>query len=111
MNNQMRQMKELVQFYKAFGDQTRMRLIRTIASGMIGKISVNDLAEKLGVSQPTVSQHLRILRDIDLIEPNREGYHVYYRINPETLEKFRKLNDKMLEVVFTKCENFPGCDE
>jgi ArsR family transcriptional regulator len=107
MNEQMQKMKELVRFFKAFGDPTRMRLIRAIASGMADKISVNDLAQKLGVSQPTVSQHLRILRDIDLIEPHREGYHVYYRINTEVLEKFKKMNNKMLEVIFTKCDNFP----
>ena len=42
MNEQMQKMKELVQFFKAFGDQTWMRLIRVIASGMVDKINVND---------------------------------------------------------------------
>lgn len=111
MNEQFEKMKELILFYKAFSDQTRMRLIRTIASGMADKISVNDLAKQLGVAQPTVSQHLRILRNIDLIEPEREGYNVYYRINKGTLAKYQKMNDAMLEVIFTKCDQFPHCEE
>jgi DNA-binding transcriptional ArsR family regulator len=111
MNEQMEKMKELVLFFKAFSDQTRMRLIRAIASGMAGKISVNDLAKKLGVAQPTVSQHLRILRGISLIEPERDGYNIYYRINKDTLNKYKTMNEQMLEIIFTECDQFPQCEK
>ncbi len=111
MNEHMKKMKELVRFFKAFSDPTRMRLIRAIASGMADKINVNALAEKLGVAQPTVSQHLRILRDIDLIESERDGYNVYYKINKDTLNKYKIMNEQMLKIIFTKCDQFPNCEE
>jgi DNA-binding transcriptional ArsR family regulator len=110
MKPQMQQMKELVNLFKALGDQTRMRLLRAIASGMADQISVNDLAKMLQVSQPTVSQHLRILKNVDLIEPERDGYHIYYRINLETMEKHKRQINEMFDVVFTKCSSFPHCE-
>ncbi len=104
-------MKELVSLFKALGDQTRMRLMRAIASGMADKVSVNELAEILGVSQPTASQHIRILRSVDLVEPEREGNRVYYRVNRETLESYRDKINSMIDVLFTQCHGFPHCGE
>ena len=109
-NPQMQQMKEMVSFFKAFGDPTRMRLLRSIASGMAGNITVNELADILQVSQPTVSQHLRILRSVQLIEPERDGNRVYYRINKETMDRYRVMIDTMFDVIYTKCGSFPHCD-
>lgn len=111
MNPQMQQMKEMVNLFKALGDQTRMRLLRAIASGMADNINVNDLAKLLKVSQPTVSQHLRILRNIDLIEPERDGYHIYYRINKEVMERYKNQINTMFDVIFNKCKSFPRCED
>lgn len=51
-----------------------------------GEISVGDLVEHLGLSQPTVSKHLRVLRDHDLVTVREEGQHRYYRLNAGPLE-------------------------
>ena len=47
-----------------------------------GEISVGDLVERLGLSQPTVSKHLRVLRDHGLVTVREDGQHRYYRLDP-----------------------------
>lgn len=51
-----------------------------------GEISVGDLVERLGLSQPTVSKHLRVLRDHGLVTVREDGQHRFYRLDPAPLE-------------------------
>ena len=52
-----------------------------------GEISVGDLVERLGLSQPTVSKHLKVLRDHGLVTVREDGQHRYYRLDPGPLEE------------------------
>ena len=66
------------------GDPKRLRLLYLVAEQ---PRNVSELTEMLGVSQPTVSHHLRILRDRGLVEARKEGTTVYYFLsNPRILE-------------------------
>jgi len=66
------------------GDPKRLRLLYLVAER---PRNVSELTEMLGVSQPTVSHHLRILRDRGLVEARKEGTTVYYFLsNPRILE-------------------------
>jgi DNA-binding transcriptional ArsR family regulator len=80
----------LVHIYKALGDRTRLRLVKLLADLQPGDaLCVNALAVKLGISQPAVSQHLGVLRAVDLVIGQRRGYHVHYRLNPGALAAYR----------------------
>ena len=80
----------LVHIYKALGDRTRLRLVKLLADLQPGDaLCVNALAGNLGVSQPAVSQHLGVLRAVDLVIGERRGYHVHYRLNPAALAAYR----------------------
>ena len=80
----------LVPVYKALGDRTRLRLVKLLADlEPGGALCVNALAGKLGISQPAVSQHLGVLRAVDLVIGERRGYHVHYRLNPAALAAYR----------------------
>ena len=52
-----------------------------------GEISVGDLVEQLGLSQPTVSKHLKVLRDHGLVSVREDGQHRYYRLDSNPLEE------------------------
>ena len=52
-----------------------------------GEISVGDLVEHLGLSQPTVSKHLKVLRDHGLVSVREDGQHRYYRLDSAPLEE------------------------
>ncbi len=101
---------ELVTFFKAMGDTARMQLVRMLASGMVNKVSVNELSERLDISQPAVSQHLKILNSIGILEPKKEGYHVFYYVNIEVLNKYKQKIDNMFDIISTKCGDFPKCN-
>lgn len=59
-------------------------------------LCVNDLAQALEVSAAAVSQHLRVLRDADLVAAERRGYFVYYRAKKKTLAKWSKMTNDLL---------------
>lgn len=67
---------------KALSDPLRLRMLSAIASDPRGESCVCDLAELADVAQPTVSHHLRVLKDVDVLESERRGTWVWYRINP-----------------------------
>lgn len=67
---------------KAFADPLRLRMLSAIASDPRGETCVCDLAELADVSQPTVSHHLKVLKDVDVLTSERRGTWVWYRINP-----------------------------
>ncbi|SBV26063.1 transcriptional regulator, ArsR family [Micromonospora krabiensis] len=70
---------------KAFADPARLRLLSLIQSAPQGEASVTDLTAPLGLSQPTVSHHLRILTEAGLLERDKRGVWVYYKIVPSAI--------------------------
>ncbi|HEY8594019.1 MAG TPA: metalloregulator ArsR/SmtB family transcription factor [Devosiaceae bacterium] len=73
----MAELDELVNVLKAAGEVTRLRLLALLASG---ELSVKDLTDILGQSQPRVSRHLKLLADAGLVERYAEGAWAYYRL-------------------------------
>jgi arsenate reductase len=67
---------------KALSDPLRLRMLSAIASDPRGESCVCDLAELADVSQPTVSHHLKVLKDVDVLTSERRGTWVWYRIDP-----------------------------
>jgi len=62
------------------------------------------LAQRLGVSQPAVSQHLKVLKSVNLVKANRMGFHVHYSFQDEVL-KLNGIKIDSLEIKsHTKCE-------
>ncbi|RST02062.1 transcriptional regulator [Streptomyces sp. WAC05374] len=70
--------------FKALGDPVRLRLFSRVASHPGGEACVCDISD-VGVSQPTVSHHLKKLRDVGLLTSERRGTWVYYRVSPGVL--------------------------
>ncbi|UPL17075.1 metalloregulator ArsR/SmtB family transcription factor [Microbacterium aurugineum] len=67
---------------KALSDPLRLRMLSAIASDPRGESCVCDLAELAEVSQPTISHHLKVLKDVDVLTSERRGTWVWYRITP-----------------------------
>jgi ArsR family transcriptional regulator, arsenate/arsenite/antimonite-responsive transcriptional repressor len=77
---------DLSRVFKAMGDPVRLRLLSLIASHAGGEACVCDLTEVFDLSGPTISHHLKVLREAGLIIGERRATWVYYRIRPEVLE-------------------------
>lgn len=71
----------LATLFKALSDPVRLRLLSRVASHPAGEACVCDIAD-VGVSQPTVSHHLKKLREAGLLTSQRRRSWVYYRIEP-----------------------------
>jgi ArsR family transcriptional regulator len=73
--------------FKALGDPTRMAIVNRLAGA--GEVCVCAF-EDLGLSQPTISHHLRILREAGLVDVSRRGTWAYYRLIPESVERLSR---------------------
>ncbi|MBC7631560.1 metalloregulator ArsR/SmtB family transcription factor [Aeromicrobium sp.] len=72
--------------FKALGDPTRMRLVSIVAAHEGGEACVCDLTEPVGLSQPTVSHHLKILVDAGLLTRTKRGTWSFYALVPGSLD-------------------------
>ena len=82
---------ELAGRLKALSDPVRLRLISVVASHAGGDACVCDISVGITVSQPTVSHHLKVLRNAGLLDSDRRGSWVYYRVIPEALQQLSTL--------------------
>jgi ArsR family transcriptional regulator len=78
---------DLARSFKAIGDPVRLRLLSLIASHAGGEACVCDLSGVFELTGPTISHHLKVLREAGLITGERRGTWVYYRIQPEALSR------------------------
>jgi ArsR family transcriptional regulator, arsenate/arsenite/antimonite-responsive transcriptional repressor len=81
----------LAQVFKALGDPVRLRLVSLIGAREGGEVCVCDLTSAFDLSQPTISHHLKVLREAGLIDSERRGTWVYYRLVPAALERMARL--------------------
>ncbi|WP_329251429.1 metalloregulator ArsR/SmtB family transcription factor [Streptomyces sp. NBC_01478] len=79
---------DLAKVFKALGDPVRLRLLSIIASrGDGGEVCVCELTPAFDLSQPTISHHLKLLRQAGLIDCERRGTWVYYWVLPGVLDR------------------------
>ncbi|OXM43233.1 ArsR/SmtB family transcription factor [Amycolatopsis alba] len=78
---------ELATLFKAMADPVRLRLLSLIASHDGGEACVCDLTDAFDLTGPTISHHLKVLRESGLITGQRRGTWVYYRVHPEVLAR------------------------
>jgi ArsR family transcriptional regulator len=78
---------ELARVFKAMGDPVRLRLLSLIASHEGGEACVCDLTGVFELTGPTISHHLKVLREAGLISGERRGTWVYYRVLPEAMRR------------------------
>ncbi|RPJ05345.1 MAG: ArsR family transcriptional regulator [Deltaproteobacteria bacterium] len=80
-------MKEAAELFKLLAVDKRIEIIELLKKDAM---SVNALAEALGVTQSAVSQHLRVLKAAGLVNDERRGYWIFYSLNRDALERCRQ---------------------
>ncbi len=85
------QAAELAPVFKALGDPIRLRLLSMIATRAGGEVCVCELTPAFELSQPTISHHLKLLRQAGLIDCERRGTWVYYWLLPEATDRLATL--------------------
>jgi len=81
----MQQAEQVAPLLKALADPVRLRLMSLVASHPGGEVCACDLGGEFDLSQPTISHHLKVLHDAGLVDREKRGVWVYYRVRSEAL--------------------------
>lgn len=82
-------MKRLTVVFRTLANINRLKIIKTLADGR--KMNVGDIAEDLKISFKATSNHLAMLKNLDVLEARGVDGHVFYSINPQMPEDFQKI--------------------
>ena len=85
------QAERIAPLVKALADPVRLRLLSLIASHAGQEACVCDLNDAFELSQPTISHHLKVLHEVGLLDRNKRGVWVYYRVRSDALADLAKL--------------------
>ena len=83
--------EQLATTMKALADPARLRLLSIVAASEGAEACVCDLIEPIGLSQPTVSHHLKVLTAAGFLERSKRGTWAYYRLIPGALDRISQL--------------------
>lgn len=86
--------ERLSQALKALGHPIRVQIMHILGQ-LGGQVCVCDIESQFDIKQPTVSHHLRTLREAGLIDAEQRGLYMYYRIRPESLQILKALLDRL----------------
>jgi ArsR family transcriptional regulator len=86
--------EQLARIFKVLSVEKRVRMIELLKER---SLCVNALARALEITPAAVSQHLRILRDAEIVTAEKRGYFVHYRVNEATLAEWNKIAQQLLE--------------
>lgn len=81
----------LAEAFKALADPVRLQLLNLIATAETGEACACDLVEPVGKSQPTVSHHLKVLREAGLVATEKRGTWVWYSVVPSRLDELQRV--------------------
>ncbi len=91
----MDQDQKIAEICKVLGVDTRIKIIRLLKQK---PFCVGALSRRLGITQGGISQHLRVLKSVDLVIPEKKGYFVHYSLNKKTLQKWKSEIGKLFDV-------------
>ena len=86
-------MKEKVKVFKAIGDETRLKILILLSTK---NICAKGIAKHLEISEAAVSQHIKVLKEANLIIAYKNGYYVMYELNNEVLEESKNFIDILI---------------
>ena len=91
--------EEQAALFAALADPTRLKLFKLLCQQRTpDALCVNALAASLEVTQSAVSQHLRVLKSVGLVNGERRGHHVHYFVNQKALKQYQSLLEEVLKV-------------
>ncbi len=86
-------MEQLVKVFKALSNNVRLEILSLLSAG---PLCVNALVNRLNVSQPAVSQHLRVLENAGLVKGSKIGYWVHYSLVPDSFAECSLFLEKLM---------------
>ncbi len=89
---------EMVKVFRALACKKRFAIVKLL---LTKESCAGSISKALGASQSSISQHLRVLRDLGIVTDNRDGNHIHYTANKDLL---KQINDSLSEMLSTKID-------
>jgi ArsR family transcriptional regulator, arsenate/arsenite/antimonite-responsive transcriptional repressor len=89
--------REYAGWFKALADPTRIRILNLLAANR-EPVCVCDIVKHFPIGQPTISHHLKVLRDTCFVKAERRGTFMYYRVNRNCLAEFPEAARLIMDV-------------
>ena len=106
MNNSLNNTADI---FKALGDPSRLKIIKLILLKG-NNLCVGMIANKLEISQPAISQHLKILKNAGLVEAERMGFHMHYRVKKDALDNYGINISELLKTIEINYKQDENCE-
>ncbi|UWG97779.1 metalloregulator ArsR/SmtB family transcription factor [Dehalobacter sp. DCM] len=97
-------------YNRALSEPQRIKIMKIICSAEENTVCVTDIARLLGISQPAVTKHLKILNDVSLIKRKRIGSNVFYTANIESIKDYKEVLEYSFIQGFKPCRFGYDCD-
>ncbi len=106
-------LRSIALLFKALSDENRLRIVLAISEAEGGSLTVSEIVKKLDISQPLVSHHLKELKFAGLLDPERRGPFIHYRLSVPNelvslLEKALELKDKSIGKLSENPPTYPA---
>jgi DNA-binding transcriptional ArsR family regulator len=101
-------MKDIVNIFKAMGDGTRLQILLLLNSK---NVCAKGISKHIGISEAAVSQHIKILKQSNIITGHKEGYYIIYNINKEVLQKSTQFMNLLIDEDIEKNNSIFGVQE
>lgn len=101
----------MANLFKTLGDKNRLKIIKILASSPDETICVSDIGKMLNISQSAASQHIRVLKGLNILNENKKGFRVYYSIDTEILTLYKMGVDELFRKAFEKCPHEYACKD
>lgn len=82
---------ELERLFRVLGDRHRVKILNVLMRAGGDAVCVCEFVDRLGLAQPTVSYHLKLLREAGLLDREKRGTFAYFRVRPEAMERLHSL--------------------
>jgi DNA-binding transcriptional ArsR family regulator len=105
--------KKLARIFKALSVDKRIRILELLK---VHPLCVSELSTRLGITQGAASQHLRVLREAQLVRTDRRGYFIHYRLDEKTFAKCKSAAGRLLDTSArdrrtSRCASQPRCQK
>ncbi|MDD3192867.1 MAG: metalloregulator ArsR/SmtB family transcription factor [Oscillospiraceae bacterium] len=94
--------KRIATIFKAFCDENRIHVLKLLIAG---EKCACDLLDEIKITQPTLSHHMKILCDAEIVIPRKEGKWTYYSLNPDGVEKAKRLLSEITQLQHQPTQN------
>ena len=90
---------EIEETFKILSNSNRLKIVSIIANSEDEEVTVNQIVQRINITQPAASQHLKLLKSAKILTCNKKGTKIYYRINKETMNKQKECIDKLFHII------------